>query len=71
MIFLAWLRDPRIADGAHQLVKAQVLKPPSRPRIGLPGAQVAAVTLDEQAPQPPDDVAVDGDELLGGEPDGV
>lgn len=23
MIFLTWLRDPRIADGAHQLVKAQ------------------------------------------------
>src|SRR5215211_481517 len=68
MIFLASRREPRIADRAHQLVKAQLPKPVSSPLIGLSGAQVATVALDKQAPQSPGDVAVDLGELVGGVP---
>ena len=31
MVFLAWLRSPRIADGASQAIQAVPLKPVPRP----------------------------------------
>jgi hypothetical protein len=51
MIFSAWLRDPRIANRAHRLVKAQFPEPLPRPRIGSPGVQIAAVALDLPPPR--------------------
>lgn len=68
MVFLAWLRSSRIADGASEAIKAMVLKPVTSPRIGTPGMQVTAVTFDEQTFQSPHDVAVDLVELVGGVP---
>jgi hypothetical protein len=66
MIFLAWRRDPGIADGAHQPVQAQLPEPLARPEPPLAGPQVAAVALDQQPFEPPGDVVVDLDELVGG-----
>ena len=49
MIFLAWLRCLRIADGAAQAVQAMPVEPLFCPLPGLPGPQVAAPLLDHQA----------------------
>ena len=43
MVFLTWLRSPRIADGASQAVQAVSLKPFACPLLGPPGVQVAAI----------------------------
>jgi hypothetical protein len=47
-------------------VQAEFLEPAWSPSLGLAGAQVAALALDQQALEPPRDVAVDLDELVGG-----
>src|SRR5258706_8627008 len=66
MIFCAWLRCLRVADGAAQAVKAVPVKPLFRPRLSLTGPQVAASLLDHQAVEPPDHVLVGLAELIGG-----
>src|SRR5215203_5560766 len=66
MIFVTWLRSPWVADGAAQAVQAVPVEPLFGPLIGLSGTQVAAPLRDHQAEQPPRDVAVDLDELVGG-----
>jgi len=66
MIFLAWLRCLRIADGATQAVQAVPVEPLLSPLPGLSGTQVAAPLLDHQAAEPADHVAVGLAELLSG-----
>src|ERR1700730_17734496 len=68
MIFCAWLRCLRIADRAGELVQAQPVQPFLGPLVRLPGAQVPAALLDQQAFQPPCGVPVDLTELDGGVP---
>src|SRR5260370_7498501 len=68
MIFLAWLRCPRIADGTAEPVQAVPVEPVLRPRPGLPGPQVPAPLLDHQPAQPFHDVVVGLPELAGGVP---
>src|SRR5262249_43351672 len=62
------LRGPGVANGSHQLEQSLLMQPCARPEIGLSRAKVAALALDEQALEPPFDVAVDLSELLGGVP---
>src|SRR5258708_7640487 len=68
MIFLTWLRCPRIADGAPEPVQAVPVEPVFRPRLGLTGPQVPAPLLDHQGAEPPHDVVVGLAELIGGVP---
>src|SRR5215471_18896161 len=66
MVFLAWLRCLRIADGAAQAVQAVPVEPFLCPRLGLPGVQVAAPLFDHQAVEPHDHIPVGLAELGGG-----
>src|SRR5207244_1363206 len=68
MIFLAWLRCPRIADRAAEPVQAVPVEPLLGPRLGLPGSQVATPLLDHHAAEPPAHVVVGLAELGGGVP---
>ena len=68
MIFLAWLRCLRKADGASQAIQAVPAEPPLVPLPGLPSVQVAAPLLDHQAAEPPDHVSVGLAELGVGVP---
>ena len=38
-VFWTWLRDPRVSDGAHELVQALVVEPGAGPAVSLTGAQ--------------------------------
>src|SRR6185503_2296057 len=66
MIFCAWLRYLRVADGAAKSVQAVPVEPLLGPLIGVPATEVAAPLLNHQAEQPPRDVFVDLAELVGG-----
>src|SRR5487761_435432 len=68
VIFLTWLRCLRIADGAGELVQALPVQPFLGPLVRLPGSQVPAAFLDQQAFEPPRGVPVDLTELDGGVP---
>src|SRR5487761_655325 len=68
MIFLAWLRCPRIADGAAEPVQAVPVEPVFCPGVGLPGVQVPAPFLDHEAAEPVHDVVVGLAELDGSVP---
>src|SRR6185503_16465940 len=59
MIFCAWLRSLRVADGAAKSVQAVPVKPLFGPLTGLPGTQVPAPLLDHQAEEPPHHIPVD------------
>ena len=56
MVAHAWLRCLRIADGAAKSVQAEPIEPVLGPLAGLPGTQVATLTLHEEAPEPVHDV---------------
>src|SRR5262244_18474 len=58
MIFLAWLRCLRIADGAAEPVEPVPVEPFLCPRVRLSGVQVPAPLLDHEATEPPHDVGV-------------
>ena len=66
MIFLAWLRCLRIADGAAQAVQAVPVEPLFCPLAGLSGSQVAAPLLDHEAAEPLHCIVVSLPELDGG-----
>src|SRR4029077_19990707 len=66
MIFCAWLRCLRVADGAAKSVQAVPVEPLLGPLIGVPATEVAAPLLNHQAEQPPRDVFVDLSELVSG-----
>ena len=68
MIFLAWLRCLRIADGATEPVQAVPVKPLLGPRLGLPGSQVPAPLLDHQAAEAEHHVVIGLAELISGVP---
>src|SRR5260370_40741279 len=68
MIFLAWLRCLRIADGATQAIQAVPVEPLLGPLIGLSGTQVATPLPAHQVTEPSHHVPVDLAELYGGVP---
>jgi hypothetical protein len=68
MIFCAWLRCPRIADGAAEPVQAVPVEPFFCPCPGLASVQVPAPLGDHQAAEAEHDVNVGLAELAGGVP---
>src|SRR5690242_11612319 len=68
MIFLTWLRCPRIADGAAKPVQAVPVEPVFCPGVDLPGVQVPAPFLDHEATEPVHDVVIGLPELDGSVP---
>ena len=62
--FSTWLRSLRVANSAPETVQALVVEPVFIPAGRLAGTEVPPSLLDEQALQPPPDVAIKFSELL-------
>jgi len=65
MMFVAWLRCLRVADGGAEPVQAVSFQPVACPLLGLAGPQVPAALADQDAREVPCDVPVGLDELAG------
>ncbi|HEX3589166.1 MAG TPA: hypothetical protein VHV74_06000, partial [Pseudonocardiaceae bacterium] len=68
MIFLTWLRRPRVADSATKPIQTVPVKPRLSPLPDLPGPQVTTTLLDHQTAKPPDHVVINLTELVSGVP---